>query len=54
MILRPLMLVVGASMVLAPVCFVGQMHSLIGVVCTSSVEMGVWMACGWSAMHDGV
>ena len=45
-ILRPLMLVIGASMVLMPVCFVGQMHNIIGVVCTSSVRMGVWIACG--------
>ena len=45
-ILRPQILVVGASIVLMPVCFVGQIHTLIGVVCTSSMEMGVWMACG--------
>ena len=41
MILSPLMLVIGASIVVTPVCLVGQMHSMIGVVCTSSVEMGV-------------
>ena len=46
MILRPLILVVGASIVLMSVCFVGQIQTLIGVVRTSSMEMGVWMACG--------
>ena len=45
-ILRPLILVVSDSIVLMPVCFVGQIQTLIGVVRTSSMEMGVWMACG--------
>ena len=45
-ILRPLILVVSDSIVLMPVCFVGQTQTWIGVVRTSSMEMGVWMACG--------
>ncbi len=52
--LRPLMLVVGVSEMSVVECLTGQMHRCSGVMCTSSVGMGVCMACGWSAMHEGV
>ena len=32
-VLRPLILVVGESIVLMPVCFAGQIQTWIGVVC---------------------